>query len=141
MTRPIAQRIGVSSPQHTKSEPITLRFFVPGKPVGKAYRSSRGRLYLTKAASEYQHRVRCRFLVAIGDMRLWDRPSKADVTLEVWFWPGPGKAPDEDNVLKCCQDALTALAYKDDAQVKDGQAHRMPTTGSPRTEVEVTWLT
>ena len=47
----------------------------------------------------------------------------------------PTKKPDDDNLLKICQDALNKILYHDDSQVVSGCCDKWYTEGAPYTEI------
>ena len=121
---------------------MTIEFFVPGEPQGKA----RARTYLPKGSTKfrsvtpdktrmYEVRIRNAFLKAWNKNELAfpkDRPVRICVT--AIYTPAastskrelaqmqaglllPMKKPDLDNVIKAVCDALNKYAYHDDAQI------------------------
>ena len=121
---------------------MTIEFFVPGEPQGKA----RARTYLPRGSNKYRSvtpdktrlyeaRIRNAFLKAWNKNELAfpkDRPVRICVT--AIYTPAastskrklaqmqaglllPMKKPDLDNVIKAVCDALNKYAYHDDAQI------------------------
>ena len=121
---------------------ITIEFFVPGDPQGKA----RARTYLPRGSNKfrsvtpdktraYEARIRNAFLHAWTKNDLAfpkDHPVRICVT--AYYRPAastskrklaqmqaglllPMKKPDLDNVIKSVLDALNKFAYHDDAQI------------------------
>ena len=121
---------------------MTIEFFVPGDPQGKA----RARTYLPKGSKKfrtvtpdktrtYEVRIRNAFLKAWNKNELAfpkDRPVRICVT--AIYTPAastskrklaqmqaglllPMKKPDLDNIIKAVCDALNRFAYHDDAQI------------------------
>lgn len=121
---------------------MTIEFFVPGEPQGKA----RARTYLPKGSKKYRSvtpdktrmyevRIRKAFLKAWSKNDLAfpkDRPVRICVT--AYYSPAastskrklaqmqaglllPTKKPDLDNVIKAVCDALNKFAYHDDSQI------------------------
>lgn len=115
---------------------MTIRFTVPGEPVGKGrprvVRSSGfSRTYTPEKTASYENLVKLEFQRQGGRM-LKDVPLK--VRISAWYsiprsaskrkkqaMSGglirPTKKPDADNVAKSVCDALNGLAYRDDSQV------------------------
>ena len=115
---------------------MTIEFFVPGEPQGKA----RARTYLPRGSNKfrsvtpdrtrmYEVRIRKAFLKAWSKN---DRPVRISVT--AYYRPAkstskrklaqmqaglllPMKKPDLDNIIKAVCDALNKYAYHDDAQI------------------------
>jgi Holliday junction resolvase RusA-like endonuclease len=121
---------------------VTIEFFVPGEPQGKA----RARTYLPKGSKKYRSvtpdKTRMyEVLIRNAFLRAWknkempfpkDRPVRICVT--AYYTPAastskrklaqmqaglllPLKKPDLDNVIKAVCDALNKYAYHDDAQI------------------------
>lgn len=121
---------------------MTIEFFVPGEPQGKA----RARTYLPRGSNKfrsvtpdktrmYEVRIRNAFLKVWKQNDLAfpkDRPVRICVT--AYYRPAkstskkklaqmqaglllPMKKPDLDNVIKAVCDALNKYAYHDDAQI------------------------
>jgi Holliday junction resolvase RusA-like endonuclease len=115
-----------------------MTIFVPGDPVGKERprhdpRHPERRPHTPEKTKTYEEKVKWCFLQAHGEMidgpvRLrvvayFGIPSSASKKRQALMRDGkilPTKKPDEDNILKVVQDALSGLAYKDDAYVVTG---------------------
>lgn len=120
----------------------TIRFKVPGDPVGKERPrfAGAGRSPYTPAKTRaYERLVELTFLQQLRTRGWRALPSSAmRVVVDCRF--RTGTHPDPDNVLKLVLDALTAgwMAYKNDRHVSSSVEHNCPSE-HPRIEVEVTW--
>lgn len=114
----------------------SIRFEVPGTPVGKArprvtFRNGRTMAYTPDRTREYEARVKAAYLKKFKRNRL-DGALKVDVI--AYFEPPKStskrmraamldgeipytKKPDTDNIIKSVTDALNDVAYADDANI------------------------
>ena len=137
---------------------LPVTFTIDGKPYGqprpRAVRRGNGvAFYDPKAAVEFKRRVRAAYLDAAGEHEPAPRDVAVCVRIVAVFKP-PAKLckadrerlildaapctmkPDCDNIAKAILDALTELAYEDDAQVTYCLASK-EYGAEPRTEVRV----
>lgn len=92
----------------------------------------KGRVYKTKEAKDYVKLVQwtCR---AEGITRPTDKPIKLTMR-----WYPKAHQGDLDNRIKVLQDSLEHFAYKNDSQVVEIHAYRMPVDKkNPRVEIEI----
>ena len=116
---------------------MTLRFFVPGPPVGKgrprvAMHGGHAHAYTPDRTADYEWLVRHCYKgqcagafaentpVSVEIVALYPIAKSATKAERAAMLAGeilPTKKPDVDNVLKIILDALNGLAYPDDKQV------------------------
>lgn len=114
----------------------SIRFTVPGIPVGKArprvtFQGGRAHAYMTDRTREYENRIRAGYLKQFGRKKI-DGAVRVDVI--AYFTPPKSvskkmrasmldgeipytKKPDTDNIIKSVTDALNNVAYTDDAYI------------------------
>lgn len=117
--------------------PLPITFFVPGAPRGKGrpratMRGVRPALYTDAKTASYENLVRLAAMEAMkgdapfdGAIRLmvgirFGIPASASKVRKAQMLAGdilPTSRPDADNVAKAVLDALSTVAFKDDAQV------------------------
>lgn len=114
----------------------SIRFTVPGIPVGKArprvtFQHGRARAYTADRTREFENRVKVAYLKRFGHRQL-DGALRVDVI--AYFEPPRStskkmraamldgeipytKKPDADNIVKAVTDALNDVAYADDSSI------------------------
>lgn len=114
----------------------SIRFEVPGVPVGKArprvtFRNGRAMAYTTDSTREYESRVKVAYLKKFGHKRqdgalrvdviaYFTPPRSASKRMQAAMLDGDipyTKKPDMDNIIKSVTDALNDVAYADDANI------------------------
>ena len=131
---------------------MTIRFTVPGAPVGKGRpRFTRsGHAYTPEKTAVYEERVRLCWKIQSGKGFAGGVPLAASITA---FFPLPKSLPakktaaldgtphtkksDADNVAKAVLDALNGCAYPDDSQIAFLSVRKYQTAGTPRVEVTI----
>lgn len=109
-----------------------MRFLLPYPPTANLYwRVVRGIVVKSRAARDYQHRVKC----ALGTDDLPDPLSGPVVVYASLF--RPRRRGDLDNTLKVLLDALKGVAFVDDDQVVEIHAIRLDDKANPRAEVRI----
>lgn len=116
----------------------TVRFYVPGKPQGKARAKTFRNNGVTRTVTPdntvlYENFIKERYL-QFADGTFFDRGTPVSLHIVIRFLPAkseakskrarmlngdilPLKKPDIDNVVKVICDALNGVAYHDDSQV------------------------
>lgn len=114
----------------------TIRFEVPGTPVGKArprvtFRGGRAMAYTPDRTREYENRVKASYLkkykpnVLDGALKVdviayFEPPRSTSKRMRAAMLAGDipyTKKPDADNIVKSVTDALNSVAYSDDAKI------------------------
>ena len=116
---------------------MTIRFIVPGNPVGKARpriftnKAGRSQAITPKETVSYENLVKFTFSNAYNSKKL---EGEIEAHINAYFQIPksmtkknrklveegklhPTKKPDADNIAKIILDALNGIAYKDDSQV------------------------
>lgn len=117
---------------------MKVTFFVPGEPRGKGrprFNRSTGTAYTDRETKAYEETIVAFFRKAYGGFRYPDAaflsisvtallpiPKSTTKAQRAAMASGetlPSRKPDVDNVQKVALDALSGVAYKDDARVVD----------------------
>lgn len=127
MTRP-------ASPRPRKPPaPAAVRLTLPYPPsLNRMYRAVNGRSILSREGRAYRGRAH-QLVQQTGYV------AEGDVAVSLMFYR-PRRCGDLDNCLKATMDALSGVAYRDDAQVQNIIAARFEDKANPRVEVQVTPL-
>lgn len=113
---------------------ITVKFTIPGAPVGKGRpRVTRHGTYTPQKTRDYEELVRLCYARQANNHRFPDGAALAMMVFAYYPIPAsatkhrreameagtelPTKRPDFDNIAKLASDALNGIAYKDDAQI------------------------
>jgi len=114
---------------------VSVHLIIPGPPRGKGRpRTTRkGHVYTDAKTRAYEKRIRDLFREKYGaDFTPLDGPLEMEIVVTfpvpvsaskkrrhdmLWGVECPTKRPDLSNLVKCPEDALNGLAYKDDAQI------------------------
>jgi Holliday junction resolvase RusA-like endonuclease len=131
-----------------RAAPTTLRFTIPGEPVGK----ERARVFrkvnpngtvITRAVTPektraYEEKVRTIAQIAVNQSRwAWSTKDRFSMVIKVYrtHWDA---GADASNVLKSIEDACNGVTYRDDRYVRGvGIALQPPDPDNPRVEVEI----
>lgn len=131
----------------------SIKFTVPGEPVGKArprFSRKTGRTYTPKKTTDYEHLIAYTFMQNFDGFKPLEEP--LEVTMHAYFsipksWTKKKKQqaydgillkttkPDTDNIAKV-KDALNGLAWKDDAQIVREHVYKAY-SDNPRLEIEI----
>lgn len=114
----------------------TIRFEVPGVPVGKArprvtFRNGHAMAYTPDRTREYEARVKAAYLkkykphvldgaLQVDVIAYFEPPRSTSKRMRSAMLAGDipyTKKPDTDNIVKSVTDALNAVAYSDDANI------------------------
>lgn len=117
----------------------SIRFTVPGTPVGKArprvtFRNGRARAYTEERTREFENRVQAAYLRKYGRLKM---SGTLQVDIVAYFEPPRSaskkerqlmldgeiaydKKPDGDNIQKAVLDALNGVAFDDDKYIVAG---------------------
>ena len=133
---------------------LTLKFTIPGDPVGKArprFDSRSNRNYTPQGTRDYEELVKWSYRAKYGGKMLtgeisatitafykipesWSKKRKEQVIRDDIK---PTVKPDCDNIVKAILDAINGVAYKDDAAVTDLEFRKRYTINNPRVEVKI----
>ena len=133
---------------------MTTYFFVPGEPKGNArHRTTRsGHTYTPQSTTAARAEIAAAYLDVVGAIFPHEGPVELDIVACFGIrssWPKWKRAlcasedvpcctkPDADNIAKLVADSLSAIAYKDDAQIHSLTVSKMY---SPQPGLHV-WLT
>lgn len=115
-----------------------MTFTIDFPPTGKARpRVTIRGTYTPQKTVDYENLVKWSYVRAKGKMHV----GALRVTIKAYLTPPksaskatrqlmltdriyPTVKPDDDNIVKACQDALNGIAYKDDAQIVDLILHK-----------------
>lgn len=114
----------------------SIRFEIPGKPIGKArprvtMRGGYARAYTPERTKEFENRIKDAYIEKYGYQKM---SGALAIDVIAWFEPPAStskknrkamingdvpysKKPDTDNVIKAVLDALNGVAYDDDSYV------------------------
>lgn len=96
-----------------------LRLVIPGLPRGKERpRFGKGRVYTPAKTKVYESAIAWAAKVAMGRREILTGP--VQLTVRCSFTGKHGwhtSKPDASNILKCVEDGMIGIIYKDDAQV------------------------
>ncbi len=122
-----------------------VELIVPGEPVGKGrprftVQGGRAIAYTPKATKEYEDIIKQLYILQYNEMQfVEDEPLELEIRACYGIPKSTSKAlrermlsediacvkkPDIDNVVKIVCDALNGLAYSDDKQIIDIEAHK-----------------
>lgn len=139
--------------EEVETQPLSniLSFVVKGEPVAKGRpRVSKFGTYTPEKTVNYENLVQFSYLEKYKDKELLEGPLRMEVYL---FFSIPksytnkkvkeiksknmahDKKPDASNCLKSIEDALNAIAYKDDNQIVELYIEKKYTLENPRAEV------
>lgn len=131
---------------------MTIKFTVPGVPVGKGRpRFTRGgHTYTPEKTKAYEETVRLCWKTQSGQCFAGGIPLLASI---IAYFPIPKSTgrkkaaamegtfhlsrPDADNLVKAVLDALNGYAYPDDSAIQIDRCYKIYTNGLPRVEVEI----
>jgi len=132
----------------------TVQLTIPGTPVGKGRpRVTRRGVFTPEKTQRFEQVVRAAWRRSGAAMA----PKDAVVFCSILAFFAPPKSaskrtrdkllrmgyhckrPDADNIVKAVLDALNGLAYPDDSAVQILDARKYYTSGTPRTDVILSW--
>lgn len=133
---------------------MNVELMIPGTPVGKGRpRVTRRGVFTPEKTQRFEQAVRAAWRRSGAAMA----PKDAAVlcTISAYFSPPKSasrrtrdkllrmgyhcKRTDADNIVKAVLDAISGLAYSDDSAVQIFGARKFYTSGTPRTEVLLSW--
>ena len=132
--------------------PVSIRFSVPGNPVGKQ-RAGRnlatGKTFTPKKTARYQNDIAWAATAALQRVDRTRWPATTPVYLDVWIYYANNniKKPDPDNVVKALQDALAGILFvkresgkADDFRVWPRVQHVTEKDANPRVDCLVSYV-
>jgi crossover junction endodeoxyribonuclease RusA len=101
------------------TEPPSITFCIPGRPVPAARMTVRGKFRKRQAQRYLEFKTIAGYhaLMAMGSKP----PMSGPIRIECTVWLSGGNRGDADNYLKAILDALNGIAWQDDKQVVDAR--------------------
>lgn len=122
-------RMGGARAEYRKE--MMIKLTLPYPPSANRYwRNFNGRMVISDEARAYKDEVMYTCLGQSVEML------EGDISLTIKIYR-PRKSGDLDNRIKCLQDALNGVAYRDDSQIVELHAYRYDDKKNPRVEIEL----